>query len=333
MADNPSEIRRALSRRTPMCRKLLKSIWADMHSDEERDLAKIISIMDGAPEPTRDRYLPANVAVWYRYHVLRNEQGRPRLYLVFQLNPRDIGMRDFYGRCYVLLQVRTTALAADGREVSSQSEYYSATYDPWDAFNGSAGPLICQGYLDLPQGEYLVRTEVRNPIDGRSFGFEDRVVVPNHIGGSLQFSLPVLVREEMPAAGETNERNTYTFFGRSYLPASSNAIGRGHDATIYYQLLNPQRDRVSTVQVRYQIISNRRVYWNSSETLSIEMLKPGGFFSRTVTLPTRDLPPGVYTLEITANSISPPAASTRLEFVISREREEAGERVIAGVTR
>lgn len=333
MADNPREVRRALARRNPVCRKLLKSISTETHVSEEQDLGTIIRIMDGAEPQSRERYVASSVAVWYRYHVLRNEQGRPRLYYVFQLNPRDIGMRDFYGRCYVLLQVRTTATGSDGREIASRSEYLSATYDPWDAFNGSAGPLICQGYLDLPSGRYHVRTEVRNPIDGRSFGFEDDVEMPNQIGRALQFSMPVLMRGESPAPSAGEDRYAYTFFGRSYLPASTNAIARGHDALVYFQLYNPRNDRTSTVPVRYQIISNRRVYWNSTEVLSVENLRQGGFFSRAIVLPTRDLPPGVYTLEISANSLTPPAASARLEFVISRDRDEAGEPVVAGVTK
>lgn len=332
MINNRFDLRRALARRNDHGGRIIKTLIENGDYGAVKRLKRIKAIMRGDDSRPAIRYTRVRVNLPYRFHVLRGENGRPRLLYSFAMDGKRVSAVDSYGKCYATLEVDLNVVDNADNLVRRKTDIVTASLDLWNVHNGAPGDIIHQDYLDLPPGDYRVEAEIRSPLDGALYSFGDRVTVPNRPAGRLELSYPVLLQDgvSVPAHGEDSP---YTIFGDPVFPANEQAVDKGRDATFYYQLYFPRRDRTSTVEVRYVLRSGDNILWQDEERLNALSLKPGSFFSQKVRIPSGSYPPGVYSIEIVAKALSPPEARSGAEFSVRDGAPARGVPTLASIER
>ena len=335
MLNNSADIRRAITKRTMASEQVLKAMLESRNYMQSKTALKLERAFENrTPVEEAGRYRETEFTGAYQFDVIRDEDGSAKLFYTFEANSSQIAMNEFPGCHCALLHVRVEARNASGSVAAESENYVSAIFAASEIYLNGNVAFSHEGKLDLQPGDYRIHLTASNPIDMRYFEIEEIVSIPRTIESRIRFCSTLLLRGTWDAAEDESGMDTsYRFYGIRYRPNAERILNQGREAKVFYQLYFPRRDRVSSLTVRYSLVSGGRILWSDTETLYSNSLRRGGVFNRTVSLPTRSLPPGDYSFRIAAASLSPPEARAQIDFVIVPKTESRPTPKLAKVER
>lgn len=199
----------------------------------------------------------------------------------------------------------------DGKSVGDFSEHLSWAGDPTGQTRPASEAFAHSRFIVLEPGVYQVRVAARDPRSGRAGSAWEWIDVPPSTPGKISMSSVFLQEQttETVAGLDLDAlRKTQFSVRRSFSPQSQVRF-----------LLNIYNSADTGVQVQTKIYRGNQVV-NQSPARSLQAAPQnanGGAIFFSSELPLKGLPPGAYTLEITATGYSTNAGATqRIAFWI-----------------
>ncbi|HUX08487.1 MAG TPA: GWxTD domain-containing protein [Acidobacteriota bacterium] len=316
MKDNKAELRRALAKRTKASKKVLSLVLNSRNYRQKEMLQKLKTMMGGCSRESRaDTWIRGEFGGRCSFDAFCDDAGLPKLYFAFVAGSENISMSNYRGRCYAVLHVEAIARDESGQIAGQLTETISAGFNHHELGRGGTAAVSYQGKLDLSPGRYNVELTLRNPVDRRYFEIEEQVEIPSAVARVMRFGPAILVHSRQDAPAVDGEGSLqYEFNGERYSPNVARVVQLGDDSEVLYQLHLTQRQRVSDITVRLEVISMGRVIWQTNARLDRKDLLSRGLVSSSMRVGTGKLREGHYTLRLNATDVSPPIVRTSIEF-------------------
>lgn len=333
MHNNRSEILRALKRRNHAGQKLIKSLLAPPRMYDDSHLARIFAILDGKHQEIKEKFVRTRPSFSHHFIVLRDDNSRAKVLCSFQIESKEVSMKDYFGKCYVVLRISLKAFGSGNVPVAEKRQFVSASFDSWEIHSGVAGDLIYIGDLQLNPGTYTVEMTIDNPLDGKRFVITDKVAVSQPSAGQLSISPPVLQSGSiLKTSIDGIVTWPYVFDDAQYCPVSNGSVRKGKDAEILYQMYVPRRQKYSTVEIVCELVRHQTVVWHNREKVFVDSLKPSRFYTGVVKVPAGKFASGTYSVRIHARTPMPPEAKSECQLIIDERKGVDTPTVLLRVT-
>lgn len=328
MINNRAEMRRALSRRGNYHIKLMQQLSNGRNINSERRFKRILAYLEGQRSTGTIDYAPvADLDIAHNVFALFTEEGRRQLFLAYQMDGKELGLKDYFGRCYGVLNFSINIYHQDGRLVSALNDFVSISFLASDLARGHSGKLVHLAALDLPAGEYRAETVIRNPLNKTMITLKKPFAIKNLNGEEVAISEPLfLLRGLSQQALETAKS------GLLYYPSPDMVLERGENAELFFQISGSRRVLSSEAIIRYRATHGKRLIWRHQERIVLRNNDDSGVFTHKLPFPTRRFAPGDYTLEVSVESAAGAQDEEVCQFKVDHRMHNSAVTVLAHST-